>query len=129
MGNLYKLEIIRVYCVECYRHNGHKTTHALMPSFIIPHHQYLIEDIIKMIVVNSKDEAEILMNENPFICPALILHTKQVYKANWLPYINYSSLIINDHNNDTNISLYCIYNQGRNFMQMRKTYNHIAKFS
>ena len=72
MGSLYELEVIRVYCIECYRH---KTTHALMPSFIIPHHQYLIEDIIKIIMVNSKDEADALMSENPFICPTLIYKT------------------------------------------------------
>ncbi|MDO4556697.1 MAG: DUF6431 domain-containing protein [Lachnospiraceae bacterium] len=115
-GLIVELSILRVKCSICGK------THAVLPSFVVPYSQILLEDHIS-VICNYEDGItdEGLMNDNPLIDESNTAYIRRNYKKYWQQRFKAFGLNIKQDINEIVISCFRYFD--RQFMQIKCTQN------
>lgn len=76
----YELSILRVRCKHC------SSTHALLPSFLLPYFQIVVEDVIQILNLSSRDQYYRFLDNHCLLEETHIYHIKKRFQG--FPYRN-----------------------------------------
>lgn len=110
-SNKVELRIQRVLCTNC------NSTHALLPSFIVPYSQINIHAIVSIIKSDNRDS---FLDEQPLIEESNLRYIMKQYNRLFRPFLsNIASL------NITSIIKQCFFSVSKMFMQIKNTTNSL----
>lgn len=105
------LRIQRVICNKC------KSTHAILPSFIIPYSQI---DTSTMISIVTSDDFTSILSDNPLLEESNLHYILRQYNTLYKTFLsNIASMTI------SSIIKLCFSHSSRTFMQFKKTINSL----
>ncbi|WP_442879861.1 DUF6431 domain-containing protein [Anaerorhabdus sp.] len=110
-SNKIKLKIQRVLCTNC------NSTHALLPSFIVPYSQITTSAMISII---TSDHRSSYLDEHPLLDESNLRYILKQYNRLFKPFLsNIASL------NITSIIKRCFFSVSKMFMQIKNTINSL----
>lgn len=110
-SNKVTLKIQRVLCTNC------NSTHALLPSFIVPYSQITTSSMISII---TSDHRSSYLDEHPLLDESNLRYILKQYNRLFKPFLsNIASL------NITSIIKRCFFSVSKMFMQIKNTINSL----
>lgn len=115
-GIKLSLSILRVKCSICGK------THAVLPSFVVPYSQVLLQDHISIIINDSDQLTQAsVMNNNPLIDESSIAYIVHSFRKHWQQRLN--TFKINISTSVKHLVQLCFKYFSRQFMQIKCTVN------
>lgn len=115
-GIKLSLSILRVKCSICGK------THAVLPSFVVPYSQVLLQDHISIIINDSDQLTQAsVMNNNPLIDESSIAYIVRSFRKHWQQRLN--TFKINISTSVKHLVQLCLKYFSRQFMQIKCTVN------
>ena len=109
------LSVQRVWCKEC------GTSHALLPSLLVPYSQITLEDQQAVLLcVESEDSPAPVMERNNLIDENNIKYIIRQFRKHWMERIRSLGLSLSD-----SLAIRCMMAYSRQFMQIHRTRNKL----
>ncbi len=113
------LSVQRVMCTECH------TTHALLPSLIVPYSQIPLDDQQEILeAVDSGQSPEPVMDRNLLIDENNVKYIVRQYRRHWEQRLLSIGKTLRD-----SLTVPCLQNYLRQFMQIHRTRNKLYTFT